>query len=137
MFELETQAAKIVAQLETVESIETVAYIDDEGQTARHPATMPAAFVMLAKLTRTEKKATSIVADLDWTILVKSMQLQGPGGSLPVIDLVLDTLGGFIPATGGSPLIPERVELLERRGEAIEYAVTFSTNRQAILRPKF
>lgn len=133
MFDLEQQASGIVARLEEVEEIATVAYIDQEDQVLRHPATMPAAFVTLARVGVTAKQGNSVMVALSWTIIIKSKQLEGPGGCLPVIDLVLDTLGGFVPAVGVNPLMPEKVEMLERRGEAIEYAVVFTTNRQAIM----
>lgn len=134
MFSLEAQVAAIKQQLATIEALETCSFIDQDEQTRRYPAKMPAAFVLLEKLKIDHQNSGSMVAQISWSVVVMARQLQGTGGCLAISDLVADAMGGFVPAVGCTPLVPVSMQLLEQRGESLEYVVTFTTTMQALLK---
>lgn len=132
MFNLFAQAAAIVAKLEANLSVETVAYIDEDSQSMRHPATLPAAFVVLEKLSVPDahnKRMTSIVG---WTVVVRSKKLNGTGGVLPIVDAVVDALVGLQPLTGMQPLWLLEIEYYDQQAESVAYAVRFGSKMKNI-----
>jgi hypothetical protein len=136
MFDLENRAATIVAILGADPDLETVAYIDQDDQSMRYPVTFPAAFVALEKLVVGAGKSgrVSVVSDITWTVVVRSKQLDGPGGCLPVVDKVIDILEGFKPGDDSKKLSLLEVAYFDKHAESVAYAVRFGTMTAGVSR---
>ncbi len=115
-------------KLDAQTSIGTVAFIEDDDESMRHPVTMPAAFVVLDKGTSGKGKAKgTVLSPLTWAIVVRSQKLLGPSGCLPVVDLVLDELTGFNPGSDVKPLSYGGIDLYDKKYESVAYIVRFTT----------
>lgn len=129
MFGLSAQAAAIVAALESIEALGTVAYIDQDDQSGRFPATLPSAFVTIDRAGpggSAPSPRTSLAA-LTWAVIVRGKKLDGPGGCLAIIDAVLDRLVGLHPATDVKPLQFEGIEYFGIQAESVSYIVRVGT----------
>ena len=125
MFDLETQALSIVAQLGAVSTLETVAYIDKDNQALRQPATLPAAFLALDSIKTTATKGAGLMPDIAWTVVVRSKGLDGEDGCLPIIDAVIDSLAGFKAGDSSRALALQEVQYFDQRLESVAYTVRF------------
>jgi len=127
MYDLSTQAEALVETLEMELTIGTVAYIDEDSQSANYPATLPAAFVVMEKIAATGGSKKSGAADITWTVIVRGKKLNEADESvLPVVDMVIDALVGLRPLKDvATPLQLLGVDYHDKQAESVAYAVRF------------
>lgn len=132
MFDLETQALAIIAQLKTITGLETVAYIDQDRQAVRQPATLPAAFLALDSIKSPAGKTRGLAPSIAWTVVVRSKKLDGTGGCLPLIDSIIDVLAGSKPGSDMKPLSLTEVQYFDQRLESVAYTIRFEGHARGV-----
>ena len=125
MFDFATQAETIVSALDAIPEIGTVAYVDEDRQSARYPVAMPAAFVAMEKLAAASPRNRSSAAEIVWAVIVRGKRLNGTDGIMPIVDLVVDTLVGLQTIDGAIPLKLIEVVYYDQQAESVAYAVRF------------
>lgn len=129
MFDLSAQAQAIVDELKAAGGFRTVAFIEDDRDSAEQmPKVMPAAFLVLEKREPREGKPTSeVVVDISWAVVVRSKSLMGPSGCLALIDTVDNILTGFKPPGEVKPLRLGVAEFFDKNDQSVAYVVRFAS----------
>lgn len=125
MFDLQQQAEAIIEKLESELEIGTVAFIEEDDESARYPCTLPAAFVAMEKLSDSKKRGQNLYPEAVWTIIVRAKKLNGPGGCLPTIDMVIDAIHGLRTGDNAKPLSFVEVEYFNKQAESVAYVIRF------------
>ena len=129
MFDFSGQSQAIVDELAANGNFRTVAFIEDDRDSAEQmPRTLPAAFLALEKREPREGKPTSeVIVDIVWAVVVRSKALMGPSGCLALIDVVDDILTGFKPPGEVKPLRLGVAEFYDRSNESVAYIIRFAS----------
>lgn len=128
---LSTQARAIVAALDEIPALAAVGYLDDENQMNASPAKMPAAWVALDKIERSERNETMAVAT--WAVVLRLKRLAGlvrPPDETPALDLVeavIDKLHGKRLADHATPPVFVQAEYMEPLVESATYLIRFES----------
>lgn len=133
MLKLRDQATAILTALRRVSGINTVGLLEGIDLTElRRPGVLPMAQLMLSVDTGQEGGRT-VSARTSWTVLVTARGVDSGAELLGLVDDVLDALRGLQPVVGMRPLVPKKVEFVDRGSEAAAYALTFAAPQAADL----
>lgn len=133
MIDWDEHAGAIVARLKSeVGLLATVLHLQD-AETENNPATLPAAYVVMAKTDFTPQGTSHNAATIKWQVLVRCKRMTGETGALLVSKQVIRQLSGFQIGAGMSPLDPVDIGFFreEMRPEPA-YLITFVTTSDQI-----
>lgn len=130
MLMLREQAEAILARLREIPGLNFVDLTEEVDSDARRPVVYPAAQLVLS-VDPTGFDPRSISAMTSWAVLVLAKNISGEHGLMAMVDAVLDALNGFQPVVGVSPLVPKKVEFIDKSSGIAAYSVTMTTRQNA------
>lgn len=136
MIAWENHADAIIARLKaTVPDLATVLHVK-EAETDSKPATMPAAYLVMAQTVFASSGNFRTSVMVTWQVLVRCKSMAGYTGALEIADQVVDALTGYRITAGIEPLAPVSAEFFreEMRPEPA-YVLTFTTTTDQLPSP--
>jgi|LGVE01.1.fsa_nt_gb hypothetical protein len=134
MIDFNSQAAAITGKLEaTITAAKTVRNLGEESRQRNRPAILPAIDLALARADLKDGGNGHYNTRIKWSVLVRTNAMTGTDGALALVDQVLETLTGYAPASGTSPMVPESVEYFNQDDRAdVSYILLFSTTASQV-----
>jgi len=133
MLNLADQAKEIVDKLSSIGLFAQVDYLDTDEDAARKPAQFPCAQVFMGQMEAGKPDMNFIHATTSWVVMIRAKKMGGKDGFLPMIDEVLNSLGGYWMKAATKQLVPIGCKYLESTGESAAYAVTFAVHQRGEL----
>lgn len=128
MIAWEDHADAIITRLKAaVPDLATVIHIK-EAETESKPATLPAAYVVMAQTVFNDSANFRTSVTVTWQVLVRCKSMGGETGALTIADQVVDALAWYRITAGIDPLAPVSADFFreEMRPEPA-YVLTFTT----------
>lgn len=126
MIDWDEHAGALVARLKNeIGLLATVLHLQD-AETESNPATLPAAYVVMAKTDFSDFGNGNDTGTTKWQVLVRCKRMTGETGALLIAKQVVQRLSGFQVGPGMSPLQPVDIGFFreEMRPEPA-YLITF------------
>lgn len=127
MLDLSTQVLAITDAIDEIASFLTVGFVDQDDESMRRPAELPAAFVALDKVGTPDGKTRIVSAPITWVVIIRSKEIGGPSGCLSLVDSTIDKLHGLRVGSSIKTLSLDSVVFFDKREGSVSYAVRFKT----------